>query len=93
METRYYILISIKTVDGIESFAQFFIGNDRRRGYTIFELLEGDDEVDEEKILYMEFMETVNGLPVNLRIINCTLGQLASNCRIITKEIFKLKNL
>jgi hypothetical protein len=89
MDTRFYILISIKTLEGIESFAQFFIGNDRQRGYAIFSKLKGSDETDEGKLLFMEFMETVNGLPANLKIIHCNLDQLAGNCRIITKEIFK----
>jgi hypothetical protein len=34
-------------------------------------------------------MEIEKGLPVNLDFITCTLNQLAENCRIITKELFK----
>ncbi|MES2333042.1 MAG: hypothetical protein V4539_25760 [Bacteroidota bacterium] len=30
---------------------------------------------------------------LNLKIISCTLDQLATNCRFLTKEIFKMMNL
>jgi hypothetical protein len=38
-------------------------------------------------------METKNGLPVNMQMIGCSLEDLAENCKIITKETFKLFNL
>jgi hypothetical protein len=44
-------------------------------------------------MLAMELMEAVNGLPVNLHMLGCTLEELAHNCKIITKETFKLHNL
>ena len=44
-------------------------------------------------MLTIELVETVNELPVNLHILACTLEELTYNCRIITKEAFKLHNL
>jgi hypothetical protein len=41
----------------------------------------------------MELEETVNGLPVNLHMLACTLEELAYNTKIIVKETFKLLNL
>jgi hypothetical protein len=38
-------------------------------------------------------METRDDLPVNLKLITCTLEELAENCKLITKEIFKINNL
>jgi hypothetical protein len=93
MDTQFYILVSIKTPTGIESFGKFFIGNNRERADIIFNNLHGSGKIDGEKLLYMEFMEIVEGLPVNLKIIHCNLNQLTENFRLITKEIFKFANL
>ena len=93
METQFYITLTLKTVKGPESFAKFFVGNNRRRAFAIFEQLKGTRDVSEKNVLYIDFLETKEGLPVNLDVITCTLNQLAENCRIITKEIFKLENL
>jgi len=93
METQFYITLTLKTVKGLERFAKFFIGNNRARAFAIFKQLKGMNEVTEKNVLYIDFLETKEGLPVNLDVITCTLNQLAENCRIITKEIFKLENL
>jgi hypothetical protein len=93
METQFYITLTLKTHKGLESFAKFFIGNNRYRAYDIFKQLIGSHNVSEENILYFDFWEIEKELPVNLDFITCTLNQLAENCRIITKELFKLENL
>jgi hypothetical protein len=93
METKFYILLSMKTITGPESFGQFFIGNNKAAANAIFRKLKGTPDVDESKVLYLEFMETRDSLPVNLKLIACTLEQLAENCKLITKEIFKINNL
>ena len=93
METKFYILLSMKTPTGPESFAQYFIGNNRNAAKEIFRKLERTPDVDERNVLYLDFMETRDDLPVNLELINCTLEQLAGNCKVITKEIFKIINL
>jgi len=38
-------------------------------------------------------MQTVNGLPVKIESMCCTLEELGYNCKLIAKEIFRLKNL
>ena len=93
MDTQFYIVLTLKTGKGPESFAKFFIGNNRDRAYAIFRKLKGTDKVNDKNILYIDFIETKEGLPVNLKMITCTLNQLAENCRLITKELFKLSNL
>ena len=93
METQFYITLTLKTCKGLKSFAKFSIGNDRGRAFAIFEKLKGMDNVSEDHVLYIDFMETIEGLPINLNVITCTLNQLAENCRTITKELFKSENL
>ena len=93
MNTKFYILFSIRTKTGHESFAQFFIGNNRTKAETIFRSLKGTSDVDEGNMLFLDFMETKDDLPVNLKLITCTLNQLAENCKLITREFFKMNNL
>ena len=93
METQFYIELTLKTYKGVESFAKFFMGENREKAYTIFTKLTGTDVVHEKNLLHIDFIETIEGLPVNLKMITCTLDQLDDNCKLITKELFKLKNL
>lgn len=93
METQFYILITLKTTDGLESFGKFFIGNERERATAIFNKMKGSRNVAEKNVLYMEFMETVKGLPLNLDVVSCTLTEMAENCKTITKELFISQNL
>ena len=93
METQFYITLTLRTYKGPESFAKFFIGNNRHLALAIFKQLKGSHNVSEENILNFEFWEIEKGVPSNLDLITCTLNQLAENCRIITKELFKSENL
>ncbi|HEV8504457.1 MAG TPA: hypothetical protein VGQ53_03625 [Chitinophagaceae bacterium] len=93
METTFSIEFSMKTREGLESFATFSVGNKREKAYAIFNQLKGEPDVTEKDILFIDLIETAAGLPVNLKMISCTLNQLTKNCRIITRELFKLKNI
>ena len=93
MKTVFYIDLSLKTSHGPEAYARFFIGNDREQAYRLFNKLTGTREVNEKDMLYIDFMEMRNGLPINLKMISCTLEQLTENCRIITKSLFQSVNL
>jgi hypothetical protein len=89
MKTSFYILLNRRTAAGLESFGRFDVGNDRLAAETIFERLEGSLDIDENVVLCIELMETVHHLPVNIRMKACSLEQLAANCKLITKEIFR----
>lgn len=92
-ENVFYVSLSIRTADGLESFGKFNLGNNKKVAARIFAQLEGDRLVDEKTMLTIDLVETVNGLPVNLNILGCTLEQMGINCKIIVKESFKLFNL
>jgi hypothetical protein len=92
MESAFYIRFNVKTPEGLQSYGQFGIGNDREAAARIFRQLKGNPEVNDLNFLSLELMETVDGLPVNLQIVSCTLDELAYNCRIISKEIFNQAN-
>ena len=92
-ENNFFVLLSIRTPNAFESFGKFNLGNKRKAAVDVFRQLKGNPTVDEETILTIDLVETVKGLPLNLNILGCTLEDLAYNCRVITKETFKLYNM
>ena len=92
-ETSAYIDISIQTLEGPKRFGRFEIGNDREAALHLFKKLKGSPEVDSKDMLYIEFIELVNGLPANLEILTCDLQELGTNTMVITQEVFRLANL
>ena len=92
-ENTFYIVLNLRTCNGYECFGKFFIGNNKRCATDIFDQLKRRSNVNEKNILQLDLMETINGLPVNMQMISCSLEDLAENCKIITKETFKLFNL
>jgi len=92
-QTTFYIVLNIRTCDGYECFGKFFMGNNKKSAAAIFEQLKGGKNVDEKSILQLDLMESVNGLPTNMQMISCSLEDLAENCKIITKERFRLLNM
>ena len=93
MNTTFYIILNMKTVNGFESYGRFSIGNDRNFAYRLFSMLKGVEASSEQDVLHMDLVETKDNLPVNIRVINCTLEELTANCRLISKELFRTLNL
>lgn len=93
METRFYIQLNLKTPEGIERYAKFYLGNDRGFADRLFKKLKGQEQIDDGNVLQLEYMETVNGLPINIKMRSCTLEELAENCKIVTMETFKRLNM
>jgi hypothetical protein len=93
METQFYILLSLKTRTAFADYGQYFFGNDRDAAYSLFAQLKGDPKLKDGCLLHIDLMETVSGLPVKIKSICCTLEELGANCKLITREIFRLKNL
>ncbi|HUR65085.1 MAG TPA: hypothetical protein VMZ03_01940 [Chitinophagaceae bacterium] len=93
METSFYIDISIQSPDGPRRFARFELGSDREAAHDLFKKLKGSPEIDQKDMLHIGFMETVNGLPVNVDVITCDLQELGINTMLITQEVFRLTNL
>ena len=92
-ETNFHIELNIKTPDDFMCYGKFTLGNNGKFASNLFQKMKGNKKADEKAILQLEFVETRNGLPVNIQVISCSLEQLAENCKTITKEIFKFANL
>ncbi len=93
METRFYIKLTVKAINSFEQFGEFYLGNNLEFANDVFRKLKGNVEVNENNILQLDFIETRNNLPVNIKMIRCTLKEIGENCKIITREIFKFYNL
>ena len=92
-ERTFYIILNIKTCTGFESYGRFFIGNKKEMAEAIFTKLKGNKEVDENTILTLDMVETINNLPVNMEVLGCSLDEMGENCKLITKETFRMLNL
>lgn len=93
MTNGFYITLSIQSKDGPQPFGRFDLGESREEAYALFKKLRGSPEVDHRDMLYIEFMEMVNGLPLNIEVLSCDLQELGNNCMLITQEVFRLTNL
>jgi hypothetical protein len=93
METKFYIILNIRSGIEFEAYGKFSLGTDKKFAENLFKKLCGNEEVTEKSILSVEWMQVKNELPVNIKMLSCTLTEMAENCRIITKEIFKILNL
>jgi hypothetical protein len=90
---NFYIGLNIKTSDGFQTFGKFFLGSDIRFADNIFRKMKGTKKITKDTIINLELTETKNELPQNIQMISCTLEELAENCKIITREIFKFFNM
>ena len=83
----------MKTPRGVESFGRFDIGNKEEWARHLFQKLKGSGNEIEDCILQMDLMETQNNLPINIRVIGCSLEEMTENCKVIVKEVFKIVSL
>ncbi|QEC42313.1 hypothetical protein [Pseudobacter ginsenosidimutans] len=93
MEQNFYIMIHLKVKGELQTIGKFYIGNKQPKAYALFKKLKGNSAADGTEVLFMELTETRSELPVNIKMISCTLDELSGNCRTITKEIFKWNNM
>ena len=89
----FYVVVNLKAGKSYESYAKFFLGKKRKPAESIFFKLKGSSDVSEKSMIQLQFMELDESLPLNINLLSCTLEELAENCKIITKELFKQLNL
>src|ERR1051326_6674732 len=93
MDKQYFIELGFKTPHGPEIFSRFFAGDNCKRAGAIFRKLQGNKNINDGNVIFLSFVETSNGLPVDLDMIGCTLEQLGENCRVINRELVKIYSL
>jgi hypothetical protein len=93
MAIEYRIAIHARTASGFDTIGEFFIGTDRRQANQLFKSLKGSPDNLEDGVLIMDLRELNRGLLFDVHMIQCTLDQVADNCRLITKHQFRALNL
>jgi len=90
MDTIYTIVISIRTLQGMQEIGTFFLGAQVDFALGVFGNLKGALISEEDALIRIDLEMKEEGiLPVRLKSISCTLNQYAENCKIITRDIFK----
>jgi hypothetical protein len=89
MDSLFQISLHVKTPYGFETYGIFELGPDREQALAIFSQLKGTSEISPNSILYMDFVEIRDGIPLPIGLRHCTLDEVAYNTRIITRDIFK----
>jgi hypothetical protein len=89
MDSTFYIDLHIKTPQGFETFGRFYLGDDREEATSVFDQLAGTSEISERSVLHMDFTELQDGVPLPIRLLHCTLDDIAENSRVITRDVFR----
>lgn len=89
MKTAYQISLHLKTPSGFETYGTFELGQYREQAMAIFSQLKGTAGIASNSILYMDFSEIRDGIPLPIEILHCTLEDITYNTRIITRDVFK----
>jgi len=92
-DNYYMINLCVRTADGPKPFGNFNLGKNRQSATELFRRLKVSSELDVHDMLYIEFTEMLNGLPINIDIVSCDLQELGINCMLITQEVFRISNL
>lgn len=93
MDSTFYIVLNMRTPAGFETYGRFELGGDRSFAGQLFSRLKGTTSIHDTDILHMDLMELKEGLPINVSVVSCTADEIAANCKLVTKEIFKRINL
>ena len=83
----------VKTPEGFADYGQYFLGDSWQAAYDLFRQLKGSETINDTCLLHFDLMETVDELPVKIKTICCNLDELGTNCKLIAREVFRLKNL
>jgi hypothetical protein len=90
MKRDFKILISMRTPSGFNTCAEYFLGADREFAESVFSGLTGRKDVNNSAILHLDLLESVDDVPVRIKTVGCTLGELSANCQYIIRELFCL---
>ena len=89
MDKEYLLLLRLNTARGEELVGKFFLGHDAEKAYALFKQLDGDQVPAPGHLIFFEFIEVADGLPVNLHLVACNLEQASCNFKTLVKELFK----
>ena len=93
MKTTYEISLNMKTLKGIETYGHFTLGDNESFATNLYDLMIGDEQIATDSVITIYLIRRDNGVPFIIKLRHCTYDQLATNVKVITKELFKQVNL
>jgi hypothetical protein len=93
METQYYTVIKMKVLDAVIESGRFLMGDDMEFAADLYGKLSGNLDPESQFMLHMELRAESENMRETLQSKGCSLEELTENCRLITREMFKLLNL
>ncbi|MCX2475799.1 hypothetical protein OQZ33_15800 [Pedobacter sp. MC2016-05] len=93
METNFEISLKFKLCKGIEEYGCFQVGANELFAKELFNMLEGTENITKESIMLIDFIKWERGIPFPINAKHCTYDQLATNVKLITRELFKQHQL
>jgi hypothetical protein len=90
---QFKIVINMRVAAGFIETGKFYIGSDKDAAMKLFSELEGSREVSASSLLRIDLIENLEGIDILWDSLECTLGEMADNIKMITKETFRLLNL
>lgn len=83
----------MRTSKGMETYGYFTLGDSESFATNLYKLMVGDEEIAIDSVITIDLIRRHNGVPFIIKLRHCTYDQLATNVKVITKELFKQLNL
>jgi len=93
MKSQFELVLSLKTSNGFIDYGWYPLGNNRKAADHLFTQMLGSDTMADSAVLHIDLVETKAGLPFKVNGLSCTLDELCENVKLISREMFRLKNL
>jgi hypothetical protein len=93
MRSIFSIVLNVRTEEGFVRFGEFELGSDRTLVEDLYKALEGREPQYGEGFLHIDLIEMRQGLPVSLHVLSCTAEELGRNVSLISRQVFRWKNL
>ena len=90
---RFRIVINMRVAEGYMETGNFYIGSDKDDALKVFSELEGNRKVSSSTLLRLDLIEQTEGIDTLWNSLECSIGEMVDNIRIITKETFRHLNL
>jgi hypothetical protein len=93
METQFDLVLSLKTPKGFIDYGWYPLGSNPEFAYGLLSQMKGSDTLADSAVLHIDLVETKDGLPAKVKSLSCSLDELCENIKLISREMFRLKNL
>jgi hypothetical protein len=93
METQFDLVLSLKTPKGFIDYGWYPLGSNPQFADQLFSQMKGSDTLADGSVLHIDLVETKDGLPDKVKSMSCSLDELCENVKLISREMFRIKNL